>query len=116
MQEQYHGWDELEDQKGFYQFADVLGQKRGESTFVITGFGNTPGRREAISAMMAASKQFRCKLHIRKNESTDRLLNELIKASMIKVALVQKGEFQEYGVLGMSATPPPPTKPWWKFW
>ncbi|GAA4464748.1 hypothetical protein [Novipirellula rosea] len=116
MQEEYHGWDELDAEQGHYKFAEVQGHKKGTGTFVITDFGDTPGPRQAISAMMAASKQFKCKLHVRKNDSTMPLLTKLIDASMVKVAQVRSGDGDEYGVLGMRATPPPPKKPWWKFW
>ncbi len=116
MQNDYHGWDEIDGKKGQFKFAEVHGQMKGTSTFVITDFGKTPGPREAVSAMMAASKQFKCKLHVRKCESTMPLLTKLIELSMIKGAQVRSGDVEEFGVLGMRATPPPPKKPWWKFW
>ncbi len=116
MQDDYQGWDAVEDSMGEYQFAEVHGIKKGDNTFVITDFGGSNDSRHVISAMMAAVKQFKCKLHVRKNASTMSLLTKLTEASMLKVAPVRGGDHEELGVLGMRATPPVAKKPWWKFW
>ncbi|TWT84959.1 hypothetical protein CA13_64410 [Planctomycetes bacterium CA13] len=117
MRDEYHGWDEEDEQKGTWKFANVHGYKKEEDCFVIDHFGDRPKVREVISAMMAATKQFKCKLHVLKSDSTTPTLDKLSDASMLKMAPVRGSEHvDEVGILSIRATPPPKPKPWWKIW
>ncbi|TWU33744.1 hypothetical protein Poly41_47410 [Novipirellula artificiosorum] len=116
MHEEYHGWDVEDEEKGTWKFAEVYGHKKGADTFVIEDFGAKATTRVAVSAMLAATKQFKCKLHVSKTDRTMSLLNQLAEKSMLKMASVRSGGQEEVGVLAIRATPPAKPRPWWKFW
>ncbi|TWU45368.1 hypothetical protein Q31b_05400 [Novipirellula aureliae] len=116
MKEEYHGWDVHDDNSNRFNFANIAGEKRGLDTFVITDFGKSTNVRQAVSAMLAATKQFHCKLHVQRSEQAMAILTELSDARMLKMAPVRSNENDEIGVMSIRATPPPPPRPWWKFW
>ncbi len=112
MTGEYHGWDEDGDT---WTFATVKGEKTNPNTFVITEFGDCSSR-QALSSIMCATKQFPGRVHLRRTESTRRLIEQLVEAKVVRIAPVTGTEHEEVGVLGVSSRPPQPKKPWWQFW
>ena len=114
--ESYHGWDEDEGKHNAFHFSNVHGHRKGENTFVIDAFGDPSNTGEAVSAMVAAIKQFKCKLHLVKNASTTAVISKLTDAAMLKTAPVRGASGQEeLGVLKIDTTPKR-KRAWWKFW
>ncbi len=113
MSGDYHGWDEDGDN---WTFASVKGEMSRDKTFVITDFGGCK-MREALSAIMCATKQFQGRIHLRRStESNKRMIDQLVEAKVVRIAPVTGTEHEEVGVLGVRSKPPQPPKPWWKFW
>lgn len=112
MSGDYHGWKEEE---GGWVFADIHGIQKDPNVFVIVDFGTTKSAREAISAIMAAIQQFPGRVHLRRTDKTNQLIDKLIEAATLRVAPISTGEHEELGVLGIRRSTPPKA-PWWKFW
>ena len=112
MSSEFHGWKECDEG---WIFADVHGFQKNSSVFVINDFGSTNTPREALSAVMAAMAQFPGRVHLRRTEKTDQLLNKLLEAAVLRLAPIRGEEHEEFGVLGVRKATPPKA-PWWKFW
>lgn len=105
----YHGWDQQGDD---WTFAKVRGTQSSSNTFLILDFGrSTP--RESLSAIMAAMRQFPGRVHLRRSDSNNKVIDNLIKASILRVAPLAGTD--DVGVLGIR-TKPKHKEPWWKFW
>ncbi len=114
MAGEFHGWKkETDDRKWF--FADIHGFQQRPDIFVINDFGETNSCREALSAVVAAMAQFPGRVHLRRTEQTEHLLNKLVEAAVLRVAPIRGGEYEEFGVLGVRKATPPKA-PWWKIW
>lgn len=109
----YHGWDQEDDH---WRFADVTGRPQNETVFVIENFGNATTARQALSAIMSAMAQFEGRIQVVQTESNTRLIQKLKAASMLRVAEINVGKEQQWGVLGVQAKKMPKEQPWWKFW
>ena len=112
MSGEFHGWKEA---NGEWVYADVHGVQEMPNIFVINDFGNTKSCRDALSAIVAAMAQFPGRVHVRRTEKTDSLLDKLIEASLLRMAPIRGGDFEEFGVLGVRNAITPKA-PWWKFW
>ena len=111
MSGEYHGWDEDGNK---WKFATVKGEKSDQKTFVITDFGGCNSR-QALSAIMCATKQFQGRVHLRRTDATKKLIDQLVEAKVVRIAPVTGTEHEEVGVLGVRSKPPT-KEPWWKFW
>ncbi|NNE00889.1 MAG: hypothetical protein HKN47_26540 [Pirellulaceae bacterium] len=112
MSGEFHGWK----QRGCeWVFADIHGVQQTPNIFVIINFGKTNSSRDALSAIMAAMAQFPGRLHLRRSESTNQLIDKLVEAAVLRVAPITGGEHEELGVLGIRKATPPKA-PWWKIW
>ena len=107
----YHGWDEEGDG---WRFDTVTGEQRAEA-FVIVDFGDCSSR-QALSSIMCAMEQFPCRIHLRRTDKTNRMIDQLVKAAVLRIAPVAGTEHDEVGVLGIRAKPVVTKEPWWKFW
>ena len=105
----YHGWDQDGDE---WTFAKVRGIQPTPTTFLINDFGGSTTR-QALSSIMAAMKQFPGRIHLRRCEKTNKEIDELTTASILRVAPLAGTD--DVGVLGVR-TKPQPKEPWWKFW
>ena len=112
MPGEYHGWDQVED--NLWTFANVKGKRTSPNIFVVIEFGNSTSR-EALSAVMAAMKQFPGRIHLRRTDSTKQSIDKLVEAAVLRVAPVAGTEHEELGVLGVR-NKPKPKEPWWKVW
>ena len=113
MSGEYHGWDEDD---GGWKFATVTGKKSDPETFVIIDFGGCSSR-QALSSIMCAMEQFPGQVHLRRTEKSARLIDQLVKAKMLRIAPIAGTEHEEVGVLGIRTKPVVKRKePWWKFW
>ena len=112
MAGQFHGWKEA---NGEWVYADINGFQEVPNVFVINNFGTTKSCRDVLSAVVAAMAQFPGRVHLRRTEQTDRMMDELIEASLLRMAPIRGGEHEEFGVLGVRRATPPKA-PWWKFW
>ena len=112
MSGEFHGWKEEE---GGWVFADVHGIRNEPNVFVIVDFGATKSVRDVLSAIMAATRQFPGRVHLRRTEKTSHFIDKLIDAETLRVAPIKTDEHEELGVLGFRRATPPKA-PWWKFW